>query len=140
MNSAQGTGGRLSELSAYDCWGLLESEEIGRVAWGGPDGTAVVPVTYVVAEGGLWFRVNPTSAFARECVGQRVVVEVDHVDRQTRSGWSVVVAGEAELVGREEVSDVLVGLQAWASGERGMFVKIHPDQVTGRRLLPPVSP
>jgi hypothetical protein len=76
-NTRRGTGGRLAELSAYDCWGLLDSEEIGRVAWQGREGVAIVPVNYTVADGSgrparlasgnrpLFIRVEPVDATGR---------------------------------------------------------------------------
>jgi hypothetical protein len=50
-NTRPGAGGRLAELTAYECWGLLDSEEIARVAWQGREGVAIVPVNYTVADG-----------------------------------------------------------------------------------------
>jgi len=126
--------GRLTELTAYDCWGLLESAELGRVAWPGPGGVALVPVNFTVVDGALWFRTEPSSALARQCAGQRVVVEADHVDPVTRSGWSVVVVGTAGLVAIEDVPDMLVEMRVWPAGRRSLFVRVEPTEVGGRRL------
>ena len=46
MNTTHGTGSRLAELSAFDCWQLLETAEIVRIAWNGPRGVSVVPVNF----------------------------------------------------------------------------------------------
>jgi nitroimidazol reductase NimA-like FMN-containing flavoprotein (pyridoxamine 5'-phosphate oxidase superfamily) len=121
-------------LMAYDCWGLLETEEIARIAWAGPDGVSVVPVNYVVASGALWFRAQPESALGRQSSGGRVVVEVDHVDRRDRSAWSVVVVGTAEPVDMDEVPEPVMEMQVWPVGPHGLFVRVEPDDVTGRRL------
>ena len=137
MRIYNGVGSRLAELTAYDCWGLLESEEIARVAWHGATGVAVVPVSFTVVDGALWFRTSPYSALGRECGGQRIVVEVDHIEPATHSGWSVVVAGAAELVDLEDVPEMLVHLQAWPAGHRPLFVRVQPVEVSGRRLVPP---
>ena len=134
-NTRPGAGGRLAELTAYDCWGLLESEEIARVAWHGRDGVAIVPVNYTVADGSLWFRTSPSSTLGRECAGQTLAIEIDHIDRTTRSAWSVVVSGVVELVDAAEVPDVLAGLRVWPSGSRPLFIRVEPAHVTGRKLL-----
>jgi hypothetical protein len=139
MNSAgdtrRGTGGRLAELPAYECWGLLDSEEIARVAWQGRDGVAIVPVNYTVADGSLWFRTSPYSTLGRECAGQRLAIEIDHIDHAAQSAWSVVVSGIGELVDAAEVPDILADLRVWPSGNRPLFIQVESVDVTGRKLL-----
>lgn len=121
-------------LTAYDCWGLLETEEVARVAWTAPYGVAVVPVNYTVADGALWFRTQPYSALGRQCDGGRVAVEVDQIDRAERAGWSVVVAGTAHLVPPDEVPVEVIEMRTWAPGVRNLFVRIEPVEVSGRRI------
>jgi uncharacterized protein len=121
-------------LTAYDCWGLLETEEIARIAWVGPDGVAVVPVNYTVADGALWFRTQPYTALGRQCGGGRVAVEVDRLDRESRSAWSVVVRGRAESVDAADVPDQVMEMRVWPAGPRTLFVRVEPIEVTGRRV------
>jgi hypothetical protein len=135
-NTRPGTGGRLAELTAYECWGLLDSEQIARVAWNGREGVAIVPVNYTIADGSLWFRTTPYSALGSECAGQRLAIEIDHIEPATLSGWSVVVSGVGELVDAAEVPDILADLRAWPSGNRPLFIRVAPVGVTGRKLLP----
>jgi hypothetical protein len=104
------------------------------VAWVAPAGAALVPVNYAVADGSMWFRIDPTSALGREVPGQRVAVEVDHIDAEQRSGWSVVVVGTAELVALPDVPE-LVDVRVWPTGPRAAFVRVVPVEVTGRRLF-----
>lgn len=125
---------RIATLVAYDCWNLLDKAEIARVAWQGPAGVAIVPVNYAVVAGALWFRTDPSSALARECDGQRVAVEVDEVDRETRAGWSVVVAGVAEVVDTLDAPEMLMDMRIWPSGPRSVFVRVDAAEVTGRKL------
>ena len=121
-------------LTAYDCWGLLETEEVARIAWVAPDGVAIVPVNYLVTDGALWFRTQPCSALGRQCPGARVVVEVDQVNRAGRSGWSVVVTGTAHPVDPVDVPDAVMEMRVWAGGVRTLCVRVEPIEVTGRRL------
>jgi uncharacterized protein len=130
-----GPGGRLADLSAYDYWALLESEEIARIAWIGREGVAVVPVNYTLGAGALWCRTSPDTALARECGGERIVIEVDHLEPATRSGWSVVVSGVAELVDAADVPEMQADLYVWPAGARSLFVRVEPVDVTGRKLL-----
>jgi hypothetical protein len=124
----------VATLLAYDCWSLLGEAEIARVAWQGADGIALVPVNYSVGEGAIWFRVDPESALARECDSQQVVVEVDHVDPENRTAWSVVVVGIAHLVDELDAPDTLIEMRVWPGGARRRFVRVEPDRLTGRRL------
>jgi nitroimidazol reductase NimA-like FMN-containing flavoprotein (pyridoxamine 5'-phosphate oxidase superfamily) len=139
MNTTYGPTPRLVELSAFDCWHLLESAEIARVAWNGPRGVALVPVNYAVADGALWFRTTPYSQLARECDGQWVAVEVDALDSEKRSGWSAVIRGVAEVLPADEVPEHLADYQVWPSGPRHLFIRVDPVEVTGRKLLPPTA-
>ena len=134
MKLTHGEGGRLADLTAYDCWALLESAEIARIAWTGREGVAVVPVNYTVGAGALWCRTSPDTALARECGGQRIVIEVDHLEPATRSGWSVVVSGVGEIVDAADVPEMLDDLDVWPAGARSLFVRVEPDEVTGRKL------
>ena len=136
MNVTHGAGGRLVELPPFDCWRLLGSAEIARIAWHGPHGVTVVPVNYTIAEGALWFRTNPYSALARECGGAHVAVEVDSLDPGSRSGWSVVIRGVAELFEAQETPEPLAELRIWPAGVRNVFIRLEPAEVSGRKLLP----
>lgn len=139
MNTNPGTGGFLAELPAFDCWQLLETAEIARLAWNGPRGVAIVPVNYSISDGALWFRTTPYSAHAREAGSQWVAMEVDSVDPVSRAGWSVVLRGTAELVEGDDVPDQLVDLRIWPEGNRSLFVRVEPLEVTGRRLVAPAD-
>ena len=95
-----------------------------------------MPVNYAVADGAVWFQTSPESRLARECPGQEVLVEVDHVEPATHSGWSVVATGGAELMSIDEVPNILGSLRVWPGGDHTVFVRVEPEQLTGRRLLP----
>jgi len=140
MGTQGGGDARLTELVPYDCWRLVEESVshvgIARVVWTAPGGPAIVPVNYAVADGAVWFQTSPASRLARECPGQEVLVEVDHVEPETLSGWSVVATGSAELVTIEDVPDILGSLRVWPAGAHTVFVRVEPRHLTGRRLLP----
>jgi len=134
------TGGatiRLEALNRYDSWRLLTEaagDGIARVVWCGAGGPAIVPVNFLVADGSLWFQVAAESRLARECPGQPVLVEVDHVDAPSRTGWSVIVSGTATTMPASEDPGLLGGLQVWPRGDRQRLVQVEADDITGRRL------
>ena len=129
---------RLEPLDRYDAWHLVTeaaaAEGIARVVWSSADGPRIVPLNFTVAAGALWFQVDADSRLARECRGQRVVVEVDHVQAATHTGWSVIVTGEATTMPAAEDPGLLEHLQVWPQGVRQELVRVGADEVTGRRL------
>jgi len=69
-----------------------------------------------------------------------VSFEVDDIDSASRSGWSVVVKGRAELVDDEATVERLAstGLTPWADAvDRPEWILVRPDTVSGRRIRHP---
>ncbi len=69
--------GHLHELDEAECWELVRSREVGRIAYTDDRGPMVVPVTYVVGEKSVLFRVAPYTELARYLPDTRVALEVD---------------------------------------------------------------
>jgi hypothetical protein len=134
----QGGDVRLDSLSRYDCWQLVTDaagpDGVARVVWSGPDGPAIVPVNYTVADGFLWFQTTEGSRLARECCDQQVLVEVDQVDPANHTGWSVVVTGTVTRLPSAADPGLLSDLVVWPSGPRQLLLRVEPDEITGRRL------
>jgi hypothetical protein len=65
-----------------------------------------------------------------------VAFEVDEIDSEARTGWSVVVAGSAREPAtlEEEVEMEALDLTPWAQVTKSRFLIITPERVTGRRL------
>lgn len=140
MSATKERGGRLAALTPYDCWALLQDVQVGRLAWSRPQGPAVVPVNLTLVDGSLWLRTSLSSELVRDALDQAVAIEVDEIDEVTRSGWSVLVLGTAELVAVEDVPEHLHVLDVWPTGPRVAYVRVSPTQVTGRRLGAPTHP
>jgi uncharacterized protein len=65
--------------------------------------------------------------------------EVDHVDEDRESGWSVLVRGVGAEVDLELVPALLRAMEGhpptpWAAGIHNVWLQIVPHTVTGRRL------
>jgi len=127
--------GSLRELEEKECWELLQAREVGRVVYNDDRGPTVAPVTYVVDEGSVLFRVSPYTGLARHLPGSRAAFEVDEMDDFRRSGWSVVLRGTVETVGFEGLPAPGAGPTLWPAGQRTLHLRVTPDIVTGRRLL-----
>jgi nitroimidazol reductase NimA-like FMN-containing flavoprotein (pyridoxamine 5'-phosphate oxidase superfamily) len=129
--------GRLVELTDDECWQLLSGRSVGRVAWTSAAGQTVLPVNFVVVESEIWFRTSARSSLSREVDDLAVAFEIDDVDDFTRSGWSVLVRGTAQVVhDAARLPRTWPGLETWPGGGHPLHVAIRPDELTGRRLLP----
>ena len=101
------------------------------------EGPSVIPVNYVSQDGAVLLRISPHGSIGRHVRGRVVGFEVDDIDEDTRSGWSVLVRGVAGFVDVEDLpaaSDARP--QPWPEGVRSLHVRITRTSVSGRRLLP----
>lgn len=128
-------GGRLLDLPEYECWELLSAVHVGRVAWCQGGAPVVLPVNIVVHEEAVWFRTMADSGMARHADQGHLAIQVDDVDEFNRSGWSVLVRGQGELVTYGLGPDSLGEPEPWPEGTRSRLVRVVPTIVTGRRLL-----
>lgn len=121
-------------LSHEECLELLAARPVGRVAFLDAEWPVVLPVNHVLDGSDIVFRTSPHSRLGRKMASGQVCFEVDDFDVAERTGWSVLVRGEAEY----DDSDILYPSDQpgpWADGTRSLIVRIRPQTVTGRRLL-----
>ena len=129
-------------LDDGECLRLISPGGVGRLAYFGRVGLAVLPVSYKLDHGSIVFRTaldSPTDEDLRTGMAgaeYQVAFEVDHIDTDTREGWSVLIQGDAHHVDSEaeRASVLAAGLESWAGGEREHFLRILPVRITGRRL------
>jgi uncharacterized protein len=121
-------------MSPRRCQELLESQNIGRVAWQAADGPQILPVTYACHDGTIIFRTSPHGVLSELVRPTDVALEIDELDQQSRQGWSVVVQGRAQGIAEPDqlVRMWTVGVVPWASGVRNVFIQIIPHRITGR--------
>jgi nitroimidazol reductase NimA-like FMN-containing flavoprotein (pyridoxamine 5'-phosphate oxidase superfamily) len=128
------------EIGEEECRSLLAGHVVGRVAFADDEGVQVFPVNHVVHDGFIYFRTSPYSSLANHLrTDQRLSFEVDDFDEYYQAGWSVLVVGAAESVDvHESIESIPAFAQpdAWAAGNRPLLVRIRPQRVTGRRVLP----
>ena len=130
------------ELSAAQCQELLASHTAGRVAWNAPDGPQVLPVNYALYAGDVVFRTSPYGVLSQLRQRTNVAFEIDDIDDEQGTGWSVVVRGNAQAVVQAAPLSRLWSSEAvvpWASGTRTLFIAITPKTVTGRIVRAPWS-
>ena len=110
-----------------ECWELLASASVGRIALSIRALPAILPVQYYLD--------GRTLAV---CLGHRELPErslnavvafaADAIDPQTRSGWSVQVQGRSATPRQPQI-DTACG---WPAA--GQIVQIKPEIITGHRM------
>jgi nitroimidazol reductase NimA-like FMN-containing flavoprotein (pyridoxamine 5'-phosphate oxidase superfamily) len=128
----------LDVLDREECEALLRSQQVGRVGLSTP---LVLPVQFALFEGDVVFRTAPGEKLIAAVLGRTVAFEVDDFDVAAGTGWSVIVTGAAEeIVDKEELARArALELHPWAGELRDRFVRIHTDEVSGRRINPAVD-
>ena len=128
-----------AELSRSECEKLLAEHSVGRVGLSAPTGPQILPVTYAYYAKTIVFRTSPRGVLSSLERHTRVAFEIDDIDEEEQSGWSVLVMGSAERVTQEYTLTTLwkAGPVPWASGTRNLFIAISPDTITGRTVGAP---
>ena len=126
----------LREISETECLELLANHRVGRVAYCDDLGPVVLPVNYVLDQDTVLIQISPHSTLARNLRSAPASFQIDDFDDHSRSGWSVLVRGDAAYIDMEDLPDHEDRPVAWAEGQRTFHVRITAHDITGRRLLP----
>ena len=124
-----------TELPPNACWALLRSCEVGRLAVVVAQRPEIFPVNYVVDHGTVVFRTAEGTKLAGSAE-RAVAFEADGYEAEGGEAWSVVVKGRAQEISRgHEVLDAAgLPLFPWHAAPKQRFIRIVPDEITGRRL------
>jgi hypothetical protein len=121
-------------LDPAECWKLLTSQTIGRLATETDRGVRIWPVNYRTREETLVFRSDPGSKLWDIAARSDVSFEIDGTDDDRY--WSVVVTGRAEVIDADVpgVSWPHEEIVTLNPGAKRILVRITPATVTGRRF------
>ncbi len=127
----------LEELTPDQCQAYIAAGGVGRFLYDDTRGPVAVPVNYQMDGNDVVFRTgSSTRAGAEGADHQRVSFDVDHLDDALGEGWSVLLSGTASVITEpgELAKASALGIEPWAGGDRDTYVRLVPDQVTGRRI------
>lgn len=127
----------LEVISTEECWTLLASTPIGRLAFVSDGEPVILPVSFVLHGHRIAFRSAKGAKLDAVVMERPLAFEVDRWDVDDRSGWSVLVEGTAEIVVDESEEAELenIGLVPWAPLDvAAHWVRIVPNEITGRRI------
>jgi uncharacterized protein len=123
-------------LDPQQCWELLRSVEVGRLAVAAAGDIDIFPLNFVVDDGAVLFRTAEGTKLVEVVLAGRVAFEADGYDPANGRAWSVVIKGAAELIDRwaeiHRAQDL--PLFPWNASPKERFVRIVPDRLTGRRF------
>ena len=116
-------------LSPEECFLLLGSRDLGRIAFSVEDQPEVFPINYAMEGRLVVFRT--ASGTKLDFVPKaRVAFEVDDWDPKLGIGWSVVTRNRGRTAQHIRTAPV----HPVAPGERWQWLAIQPSEVSGRRF------
>jgi len=135
-----------ADLTPAECQTLLESRNVGRIAWNAGHGPQIFPVSYACAADLIVFRTSPFGVLSELVRPTQVAFEVDDLDDAAHTGWSVIARGRAQAVASPALLSHLwtvEGAEPWAAGVRNVFIGISVERITGRSFgsqqVPPAA-
>jgi transcriptional regulator with XRE-family HTH domain len=126
----------LDSLDGEACAALISAGGVGRVVFHEPRGPVAIPVNFRVLDNDVVFRTTPSAGLMQSLGEGQVSFEVDQLDEALAEGWSVLISGKAQVISdpfERRLSQAL-DIAPWAGGDRGVYVRIVPSEVTGRRI------
>ena len=126
----------LAEVRRDECLRLLAGGVVGRVVFTEAALPAAHPVTYLLDGEEIVFRTAGGGKLAAATVHRVVAFEVDEIDLDARTGWSVLGVGEAyEVTDPGRLADLATRMPSpWAPNRDGHTVALPLQRLTGRRL------
>lgn len=130
------TGRALRRLPVADCLALLSRCGVGRLAFTHGPTPVIIPVNFALDGTALVLRTADGTLLAGLPDGEGVALQVDHVDFDYHTGWSVLVRGRLDRIGdpAELARAQRLPLGVYAPGIRDEWRRISPATVSGRRI------
>ena len=126
----------MTHLGENDCWALMRTVEVGRLAVVVEGEPEIFPVNYVVDHGTIVFRTADGTKLSAALGAGAVAFEADGFDTGSSEAWSVMVKAAATEI--HEMDDLitasLLPLAPWHGGPKHRFVRIGPGRISGRRF------
>jgi hypothetical protein len=125
----------VEQLSESECWALLRTTSVGRLAVWVDDHPDIFPLNYAVDHGTVVFRSSAGTKVSAALSDSPVALEADGYDAETAEVWSVVIRGNAEEIrGQDLIGTIDLPLFPWQAGDKGRFIRIVPTATSGRRF------
>lgn len=119
-------------LDPEECWRLLRSAPMGRIALAAGGEVDIFPINFAVDGQTIYFRTAPGTKLLELTARDTVALEIDGWDDD--HAYSVVVKARAHELqhGTEIEAAERLGLAPWVPTLKYRWVRIEPDSVSGR--------
>jgi len=129
---------QLRTMSEQECFELLSTTTVGRVAFANADGIQLIPLNFAVIDSEIYFRTAPDSILDGLAEGQDdIAFGVDYQAESFRDAWNVTVKGSTSRVSDPDLYERVMSwsrLRPWAGGERGVVIHLSLRSIDGRRV------
>jgi nitroimidazol reductase NimA-like FMN-containing flavoprotein (pyridoxamine 5'-phosphate oxidase superfamily) len=126
----------LEIIEEDECWELLASKQVGRIATSIANRPDVFPVNFKLDGKEVVIYTVPGTKLAAAVLGPGVAFEVDDLDEGNSLGWSVVARGRGTEV--EKLEDLMhvetLGIRPWTDSPKFRYLRISIDEISGRRV------
>jgi nitroimidazol reductase NimA-like FMN-containing flavoprotein (pyridoxamine 5'-phosphate oxidase superfamily) len=131
----------VEKLGESDCESFLAITHFGRIGFCDEDGPMILPVNYVIVDGGIVFRTDATTVLTNVS-RKSVAFEIDGWESPSVA-WSVVARGSALEVTRAigaEYDDLRSAhIPIFAPGAKSHWFAMNVASVSGRRITTEVT-
>lgn len=122
-------------LSEEECWRRLGELEFGRIAFHLADEVHITPINYALDGGRIVFRTAEGSKLLGVAMNEDVAFEIDDVDEEAESAWSIIVRGRATILEGEDARNAdNLRLRPWVATEKFNVVGIEVRELSGREF------
>jgi nitroimidazol reductase NimA-like FMN-containing flavoprotein (pyridoxamine 5'-phosphate oxidase superfamily) len=120
-----------------ECEALLRDHHIGRLGVVVHDHPEIFPMNYAMDGSRIAFRIDRGTKLASLRQARLATFEIDGVDEEERSGWSVMAVGPVQEIHDQPTIDRLehIGLDTWIIGESVHWMRLSPHRLSGRRIV-----
>lgn len=126
----------LEPLAEHECLARLRAAHFGRVALSSGALPVIFPIHFALLGRDPVFRTDPGSKLIAASAGQVLCLEVDELDPESHTGWSVIVTGRAEVL--SDPDDLAAAkelpLRPWV-GRGDSYVRVTASLVSGRTVV-----
>lgn len=131
MRSTSGAAGP-RVLDPSQCWSLLRTRDVGRVAFVLGGRLELLPVNYAVDGGSVVFRTSTGAKLEAADLRTEAVFEVDAREAD-ETAWSVVLRGTLRRVRalHELVGSYTLPIYPWEASPKNAILRLHGREVTG---------
>jgi nitroimidazol reductase NimA-like FMN-containing flavoprotein (pyridoxamine 5'-phosphate oxidase superfamily) len=120
-----------------ECEELLLAHRWGRLGVQVRDHPEIFPVNYAMDGHRIVFRVDRGTKLASIRQHHMVTFQIDDVDEEQQTGWSVAAVGPVnEVFDAQDITRLEgLGLVSWAVSESIHWMRLSPHRLSGRRLV-----